>query len=126
MGRAVNQILLFDHRQAVVRGGVVPVLQLLEQATHANLKEFIEIAGGDGKELHSLQDGIVGILGLFQHAPVELQPRLFAVDKASGMIERLSDHMIAAISTSWRAWCAQARVPARGARPTPVTSASPS
>jgi hypothetical protein len=54
------------------------VLGALQQAGEANLDVFVEIAAGDGEKLDPLQDGIGGVLGLFQHTAVEVDPRFVA------------------------------------------------
>jgi hypothetical protein len=49
-------------------------LDLLLQSRHSHLKELIEIRAGDREELHALQERIVWIQGLVEHALIELQP----------------------------------------------------
>ena len=54
------------------------------EAGDADHEEFVEVVGRDRQEAHPLEQRMVGVLGLLQHAPVELQPGQFAVDEAAG------------------------------------------
>src|SRR6266567_5679973 len=56
--QAVEQLPLLDHRQAVGRGGVIAVFQLLQEAADANFKKFIEIAGRDRQKFNPFQERI--------------------------------------------------------------------
>jgi hypothetical protein len=47
---------------------------LLAQPRDANHEKFVQVRGEDGQELHTFKQRIIRILGLFQHARVELQP----------------------------------------------------
>ena len=58
---------------------VMAVFNLLQQASHANLEKFIEVAGGNGQKFHPLQKRIAGVFRFFQYAPIEFQPRFFAI-----------------------------------------------
>ena len=52
---AIDQFPLLDHGQAVGRGRVVAVFQLLQQAADPDFEEFVEIAGRDRQEFHALE-----------------------------------------------------------------------
>ncbi len=52
----------------------------LQEAGDSNFKKFIQIAGRNGKEFHPLQQGIVLVIGFFQHAPVEGKPGSLTID----------------------------------------------
>ena len=79
-------------RQAVGAGLGVAVFDPLQQAGHADLEELIQIAGGDGQELDPLQHGIALVLGLFQHAAVEGQPRGLAIQEVSRLVNGKACH----------------------------------
>ena len=68
-------VALFHQGQAVRPGFGVAVFNLLHQPGHPHFEKFIEIAGADGEKFQPLEQRIAFILRLFQHAPVELQPR---------------------------------------------------
>jgi hypothetical protein len=60
--------------QAIRTALFVSVFNPLQHSGDANLHELIEIAGGYGQELYSLQQRIGGILGFLQDTPVEAHP----------------------------------------------------
>ena len=55
-------------------------LHLLLQAADADHEELVEVGAEDGQELEPLQQRHLRVLGLLQHAAVELQPAQLAVD----------------------------------------------
>ncbi len=59
----------------------VSIFNTLHDAGDANLDKLIEVAGGNGEELDPFEQGILGILGFFEHPAVEAQPRFIATDK---------------------------------------------
>ena len=59
---------------------VVAVFNALQNSGDANLKELIQIAGGDGEKFDPLQQRIGVILGFFQHAPVEVHPGFVSIE----------------------------------------------
>ena len=69
------------------------LLGLLQKAGDANFYEFVEIVGGNGQELHPLEQRIRRIVGLFEHAAVELQPRKVPVDIESRILKGGSAHL---------------------------------
>jgi hypothetical protein len=83
---------LFCWRQSVGAGKLISMFHLLEKSSYAHFNEFIEIAGGDGQELNSLQKRIPFILGLFEDALVEGQPGLVAIEIVAGIIQADSSH----------------------------------
>src|SRR5581483_8651514 len=70
----------------------VAVFDLLHQAGDADLKELIQIVGADGEKLQPFEQGIGFVLRLFQHTPVELQPRKLAVDVVSRVVHGDARH----------------------------------
>ena len=73
---------LFQHfggSSTVGPGLLVPVLHLLQHASHADFDEFVQIACGDAKEFHALKQGIRGVASLFEHSLVELQPGIMSI-----------------------------------------------
>ena len=60
---------------------VVAVLDALQDAGDADFDELIQVAGRNGEELDPLQQRIGGVLRLFQHPLVELQPGLVAAEE---------------------------------------------
>ena len=64
----------FVRAQAVVARLAVAVLDALHEAGLADFDVFVEVAAGDGQELDPLEQGIGRVLGLFEHATVELHP----------------------------------------------------
>jgi len=59
-------------------------LNLLLYPGDANLEEFVEVRTDDAKELQPLQQWILGVERLVQHALIELQPAQFTIDELSG------------------------------------------
>ena len=63
-----------------VGGNVLdPGPDLLQQRRDPHHEELVEIGADDGEELHPLEQGVVGVVGLREHALVELEPAQFAV-----------------------------------------------
>jgi hypothetical protein len=57
-----------EPRRLIARGD--PALQ----RRHADHEELVEVRAEDREELHPLEQGHARVLGLFEHAPVELEP----------------------------------------------------
>ncbi len=72
----------------------MPVFELLQQAADANLEEFIKIAGRNGEKFHALEQRIANIASLFEHPPIELEPRGLAVEKSGAVVRNLSNHIV--------------------------------
>src|SRR5262249_26435819 len=87
-----SKIALLDQRKSVWSGFAVPILNLLHHPGNAQFEKLVEVTGADGEELQTLEQRIVFILRLFQHAPVELQPRKLAVNVIGRIINRSSCH----------------------------------
>jgi hypothetical protein len=64
----------------------------LQQSGHSHLEEFIEVAGGDGKELYPLEQRITGIFGLLQHPAVEGEPGTFCIQVIGRAFQGLANH----------------------------------
>ena len=93
MGRVFDQLPLLHHGEAVGSRGVVAVFELLQQAADTDLKEFVQVAGGDGQKFHAFQQRIAKVSRFFKHAPIEFQPRCFAVQKGGAITWSLSSHI---------------------------------
>ncbi len=57
---------------------------LLAQAGDADHEELVQVRGEDREKLYPLEQRVIGVLGFFKHARVELQPAQFAVDEVLG------------------------------------------
>src|SRR5580692_1170591 len=86
-------VAFFGQGQAVGPGLVVAVLDLLHHGSHANLEKLIQIAGGDSQKLQTLKKRIAGILGLFEHTPVEREPRGVTVEVILRIFRRKTSHV---------------------------------
>ena len=56
------------------------MLYLLQQARDSHFDKFVQIAGGDGEELDSLQQRVAFVQRFFEHPAVESQPGLVAIE----------------------------------------------
>src|SRR5580658_347370 len=92
MGLARNDVALLQKRESIRPRFCIPVFDLLHQAGYAHFEKFVEIAGTNGEEFKSLQYRITLVLRFFEHTPVESQPRGFAIDVISRIIERGANH----------------------------------
>ncbi len=77
---AGNQVTFLLRAQGVGAGVNVAVFNSLQQSGHTNFKKFVQIAGSNRQELYPLQQGIGFIIGFFEHALVEGEPRDFPID----------------------------------------------
>ena len=78
---------LFFGRQSVRTGKLISVFRLLQQPGYAHLNEFVEITGGDGQKLNSLEQRIAFVLSLLEHTPIEGQPGFVAIEIVAGIIQ---------------------------------------
>ena len=78
----VDRRQLLGRRQTLGRGGLDTGAHLAAQAGHAHHEELIEIAGRDRQEPQPLEQGMIDVVGLFQHTLVEREPRDLPVDQA--------------------------------------------
>src|SRR5258708_21200751 len=92
MSRVFDQFPLLHHGETVGSGGVVAVFELLQQAAYPDLKEFVEITGGDGQKFHAFEQRIAEIPGFFEHAPIKFQPRFFPVEEGSAISQSFPYH----------------------------------
>ncbi len=60
---------------------------LADEAGDADGVEFIEVGGADGDEAQPLKQRVAGILGLGDHAEIEVQPGKLAVDEAGRVVQ---------------------------------------
>jgi len=72
-------------REPVGAGGRLPGVQAALEGGHPHHEELVQVRAEDGQELHALQQGHRGILRLFQHAAIELQPRQLAIHEGIGI-----------------------------------------
>ena len=77
---AVGFLDLFLGRAAVHRSQLDARCPLLLEAADALHEEFVDIGTDDGDELDPLEQRVVLVLGLGQHALVEFEPRKLAVE----------------------------------------------
>ena len=70
-------------RQPVHRALDHLALDLLLDARHAHLEELIQVRADDAEELHPLQQRVLRVERLLQHAVIELQPAQFPIDEMS-------------------------------------------
>ena len=68
-------------RQAVGAPAPTTGVDSALQRGHAHHEELVQVRAEDREELHPLQQRHARILGLLEHAPVELEPRQLAVDE---------------------------------------------
>ena len=76
------------------------VFELLQQAAYPDFKEFVQIAGGDGEKFHAFEQRVAEIPGFFEHAPIKLQPRCFAVQEWRAIAQSLPNHICRTLSSS--------------------------
>ena len=95
---APTTVLLFDHpsdapgngAECLGRGEAIraalgsAALDLLFDARHPHLKEFVEVRAGDAKKFHPFQQRVLRVKRLVKDALVKLQPTQFPIEKASG------------------------------------------
>ena len=91
--RFFDQFPLLHHSETVGSSGVVAVFELLQQAADPDLKEFVQVAGRDGQKFHAFEQRIAEVSSLFEHAPIEFQPRGFAVKKGGAIAQSLPNHI---------------------------------
>jgi hypothetical protein len=60
--------------KAVVSGLAIAVFNALHESGLAHLNVLVKIVGGDGEEFYALQEGVGGVLGFLEDAPIELHP----------------------------------------------------
>src|SRR5579871_511339 len=102
MRQFVKRISFFREGQTIRTSFVIAVFDLLHHGGDAHLEELVEITRRDGKELQALEQRVAFVRSLFEHAPVEREPRRIAVQKIVGIIERNTSHGIALIAFAFR------------------------
>ena len=85
---AADRDQLLGGRRAIGRAADHAGGDLLLDAGHADHKEFIEVGAEDREELDPLQQRVLLVKRLLQHAPVELQPAQLAVEIVRCFCER--------------------------------------
>jgi hypothetical protein len=88
MSSAGKDVSFFDEGEAIGSG----VVNLLDHGGNADFEELVEVAGRDGEKLEALEKRVAAVLGLFEHAAVELQPGRVAVEVILRIIERRACH----------------------------------
>ena len=88
-----DQLCFLTWRAAVGAGFGVAVFNALHQAADADFEELVEVARRDGEKLHPLQKRIARVLRFLEHTPIERQPRGFAVEHQSWIVQGTPDHM---------------------------------
>ena len=77
---------LLGRRQAVGAGDGDAGPDLAAQAGDAHHVEFVEVVGGDRQEAQPLEQRVVRVAGLVQHALIEGEPGQLAIDEAVGRV----------------------------------------
>ena len=72
-GHAVGPRRLVARGDAALEGG------------HPDHEELVQVRAEDGEELHALEQGHARVLSLFEHAPVEFEPRELPVHEGVGV-----------------------------------------
>ena len=80
----VDQHQLLGRGQPVRRRCGVARMGQLAQAGDAHCVELVEVGRRDRQEAQPLEQRHLGVLGLFQHPPVEAKPAELAVEEAAG------------------------------------------
>ncbi len=80
VGLSRDEISFLLSGQGIRAGINESFFNALQQASHPHFKELIQVACGNGQELHALQQRIVLVGGFLQHTAVESQPGSFAID----------------------------------------------
>ena len=69
----------FAGREPVGPNFSAPLLSLLEKPCDADFDEFIEIARRNRQKLHTFEQRVARVGGLFKYAAVKLQPGKMAI-----------------------------------------------
>ncbi len=75
---------LLPRAEPVLRKGVELRARLPAQTGDAHHEEFVEIIRRDRQKAQLLQQRMIAVRGLLEHAPIELEPGQFAVHEALG------------------------------------------
>ncbi len=78
----VDGAKLLGRREAVIAARGDQLTRLAGEARDTHHHEFVEVVPGDRKEAQPLERRMVYVFRLFEHPPIELQPRYLAVDEA--------------------------------------------
>ena len=81
--RVVDAVELLGGREPILAWRLDAGDDLAAQARHADHVELVEVRGGDGQEAQAFEQRMALVLGLLQHAAIELQPGQLAVEKAA-------------------------------------------
>ena len=84
---AVNLFELFGGSVTVRTDVLRAVLDLLQETGDPDFHKFVQIVGGDGEKLYSLQQRIAVVAGFFQDALVEGHPLQMAVEIETRVLE---------------------------------------
>jgi hypothetical protein len=77
---AAEVVQRLGQSSSVLTALVVTLFKSLENGSEADFVEFVEVAGRDSEELHSLEQRIAFVLSFLQDAAIKGQPRLVAVE----------------------------------------------
>ena len=86
-------VAFFYKREPVRPRFCVAVFNLLHQGGNSHFEKLIKIAAAYRKKLQAFEQWIILILGFFEHAAVELQPRKLAIDVISRLVYRCAGHV---------------------------------
>jgi hypothetical protein len=82
-----HEFALLLRRERIRAGIYEAIFNALQQSGHADLKKFVEVAGGYSQELDPLEKRVSLVNGFFQNAAVEGQPGAFPVDVKGRIVE---------------------------------------
>jgi len=64
---------------------IAAVFDELFESGDANFEEFVEVGANDGEEFEAFEEGLGGVLGLFEYALVEFEPTEFTIEVRRGV-----------------------------------------
>jgi hypothetical protein len=83
VAEAVHALILREASGVDVLGKAEAFFELLEDTGDTDLDELVEVAGGDGEELYSLEERVGGVVSFLEDAAIELEPALVAIDETT-------------------------------------------
>jgi hypothetical protein len=64
---------------------IATVFDELFEGGDADFEEFVEVGANDGEEFKAFEEGLGGVLGLFEDALVEFEPTEFTIEVRGGV-----------------------------------------
>jgi hypothetical protein len=59
---------------------IATVFDQLFECGDADFEEFVEVRADDGEEFEAFEEGLGGVLGLFEYTLVEFEPTEFTIE----------------------------------------------